>query len=549
MTSKLFLFLGVLVAWAATLQPVGANAYATAQGAHAKGLFFQQLKNPAACLNNGFVYTMELHRGSAPPTLVSSRVDFFNGDAIKIHIKPNITGYAYILLTQGSTGAQTVLFPHPSHPQDNFIEQGKEYVIPPNGLIRFDEHPGEEKLLFILSRKQIDAKAALALTISVSVDKVLADGPDAASGIWASKGEPGKPSSAATYVVKLDPSSIVCADVTLTHLAGGARTDTATAIPPGGTSSPISVSSPATGTRTDTVAAIPPAPTSVPTSVAAPATDSAAAPGTTSTLPVSGSATTAMVPGLAPAARLITDKWALVIGISKYRDSSLNLKAVRKDAVAFTDFLIHDAGFAPSHVITVYDKEATKEKILRTLEELGKKVRGDDLFVFYANGHGSSTSRKTGGNYFLCHDYESGEPVEKQLLMQDLSSTLKSQVPSERIVVILQSCHSGYAKIGAVPSAQSMSDELQGTGRIVATACQGYEASWVLSSGGVFTKALIPNLRRYPKLKEALSHTCEDVIARTERWKVSEQMHPVIKYDLWVGDDAVLMAKPSDPRP
>lgn len=227
----------------------------------------------------------------------------------------------------------------------------------------------------------------------------------------------------------------------------------------------------------------------------------------------------------------------------------MNLKAPLKDAEAFADYLTKDAGFAQSHVVRIYDKEARKKFILSTLSDLGQKIRPDDLFVFYVNCHGSGPTPRTRGNYLLLYDFSGPESYDKQLLMQELSETLRSRIPAERLVLIVQACHSGFAKAGSIPSAELVSEELQGRGRIIATACTGYESSWVYKKGGVFTMALIPNLRRFTKLKEALEHTQADVIAMRESENSRRRMHPVIKYDQWIGDDAVLKAKPIDPIP
>ncbi|MBX9694715.1 MAG: caspase family protein, partial [Cyanobacteria bacterium] len=352
------------------------------------------------------------------------------------------------------------------------------------------------------------------------------------------------------------PLQVVYAELSLKHLpatshtaivAGSSSTaivaDRKATVPGGGAAAPIQL--PDGSPTTTTVATTSTAATTTTATTASTSSESLLPPSTPSTAPALATATGPASTGT-QINRPITDKWAVIVGLSKYKDSSMNLKAPRKDSEAFAEFLINDAGFAQSHVIKIYDKDASREKIMSTLEELGRRMRPDDLFVFYANCHGSST-QKDGGNYLLLWDY--GGSMKKQLLMQELSQTLKTKVPSERIVVIVQACHSGFVKDANFPSPEAVSKDLMGVGRIVATACLGSESSWVYPRGGVFTRALIPNLRKYPKLKEALTHTRDAVIAATEDDKLSQQMHPIIKYDLWTGDDAVLMAVPTAPQP
>lgn len=525
-------------------------------GNFAKDLFLIQLKHQDKVLNNGFMYTLELHRPNQAPVICNAgTTEFYSGDGIKLRINSNFRAHAYIVLTRGSSGKQTVLYPPPAAPQTNTIEPGIECVIPPKGVIRFDQNPGVERLLFILSRHPIDLKKVMSTESGVPIadNSALNSGIE---GIVISNDLSPTSNLASTYVVKSDPAKVVYVELALNHLSVPALPVSSTS----GTQPPVSPPS-------VSVAPVIPAPTSSPTTIPpstiSPTTIPSASPSVISTSTASSPAlpvTAPVIGGTAPPAvvapvtsttrtqinRPVTDKWAVVVALSKYKESHMNLKAPKKDAEAFANFLIEDAGFAPSHVLRIYDKEATRLNIMDTLEQLGQRVRPDDLFVFYANCHGSTTTSR-GENYLLLWDWTGS--YKRQLLMQELSSTLKEKVHSERIVVIVQACHSGYVKDAARLSPEAVTSDLQGIGRIVASACTGEESSWVYSSGGIFTRALIPNLRKYPRLKEALTHTRNDVIEATESERESRQMHPVIKYDLWLGDDAVLMAKPTDPQP
>src|SRR5262249_41710353 len=65
----------------------------------------------------------------------------------------------YILLSSGSRGEQSVLFPEPH--EDNKVERGKDISLPREGYLTFDEHPGIEKVSLLLSRMPTDATAYL----------------------------------------------------------------------------------------------------------------------------------------------------------------------------------------------------------------------------------------------------------------------------------------------------------------------------------------------------------------------------------------------------
>ena len=124
----------------------------------AKGLFFEQLEKPSQNLNTGIRYSIELKRNGKTKR-VSNKFQFRTGDSIRFHVTSNINGFAYILLSSGSRGEQSVLFPDESTKETNRVERGKEYVMPGKGFLTFDENPGTEKLTLLLSRSPINASA------------------------------------------------------------------------------------------------------------------------------------------------------------------------------------------------------------------------------------------------------------------------------------------------------------------------------------------------------------------------------------------------------
>src|SRR5437870_10260519 len=99
------------------------------------------------------------------------------------------------------------------------------------------------------------------------------------------------------------------------------------------------------------------------------------------------------------ASRPIADKWALVIGISRFEDPSLRLKYAAKDAMDFYDFLINQAHFSADHVKLLIDEDATRERVL---DELGDKwlprvALPDDLVLIYVSSHGTPSGVDVGG--------------------------------------------------------------------------------------------------------------------------------------------------------
>ncbi len=87
---------------------------------------------------------------------VNSSTVFRKGDRIRVSLKSNREGYLYVI-NLGSTGRSTMLFPNASTPDgSNLINANQTYDIPPNTFFRFDENPGEETLLVMLSPTPMD---------------------------------------------------------------------------------------------------------------------------------------------------------------------------------------------------------------------------------------------------------------------------------------------------------------------------------------------------------------------------------------------------------
>jgi len=126
-----------------------------------KDLFRTQLNNQKDESNTGVQYWIELKRGSEHMK-VSNKYPFKTGDQVRFHVIPNIDGYAYVLLKNGSRGERAVLFPNERMHEDNHVAHGRDVMIPGDGTyLQFDENPGTEQLSLVVSRAPINATAYL----------------------------------------------------------------------------------------------------------------------------------------------------------------------------------------------------------------------------------------------------------------------------------------------------------------------------------------------------------------------------------------------------
>lgn len=255
----------------------------------------------------------------------------------------------------------------------------------------------------------------------------------------------------------------------------------------------------------------------------------------------------------------IRDKWALVVGISKFKDPSLNLKFPANDAKDFYNFLVTEGKFARDHVKLLLNEQATRQNILELLGDkwLPRAAMPGDLVVIYLSTHGSPSEMDVGGvNYIVAYDTNKDSLYASGIAMQDLSRIIKARVHSDRTLIVMDACHSGATnpeEKGIVRPANVDAEVIsQGTGQMVICSSLPNETSWESKSAqnSVFTKRLLEALRlrgadtsigdAYTYLRDKVK---EDVLR--ERGQLQT---PVLK-SKWDGTDLRLSAAAIEPRP
>ncbi len=85
----------------------------------------------------------------------NNKTTFQSGDAIRFHVMAEVDGFAYVVLQQGSTGSNAVLFPSKETGEKNFLRSQQDYPLPYDDWLAFDEHPGLEKVRIMFSKTEI----------------------------------------------------------------------------------------------------------------------------------------------------------------------------------------------------------------------------------------------------------------------------------------------------------------------------------------------------------------------------------------------------------
>jgi tetratricopeptide (TPR) repeat protein len=249
--------------------------------------------------------------------------------------------------------------------------------------------------------------------------------------------------------------------------------------------------------------------------------------------------------------RPVTGKWALVIGISNFKDSSINLKFAAKDATDFRNFLVSTGNFKADHVKLLTDESASRENIIGMLGEkwLASHVKPDDLVVVYVSSHGSAPADQAGGaNFLVAHDTNKNSLLATGIPMQWLTNIVAEQVHSDRIILILDVCHSGAVSDGqkGLVRAAALDPRLLkiGRGQMILCSSLSDQVSWESKNyeNSVFTRRLIEALQSNGKqttVLEAYKRLKIAVESEVLRDRGNIQT-PLLVNQQWIGSDPVL---------
>lgn len=271
-------------------------------------------------------------------------------------------------------------------------------------------------------------------------------------------------------------------------------------------------------------------------------------------------------------------KWALIVGISDFKDPSQNLQYAAKDAHDFRNFLIKEANFAPDHVKLLTDSQATRDNIVGALGAnwLGTRAKADDLVLVYLSSHASeATTEAKKTNFLVTYDTNQSNLLLNGIPMQWLTAGISKIVKSNRVIVILDVCHAGSAEVQGPDSETNNSsassgesdvggkglkrvggkrgfrdfnlDELLvGKGQILIASSDANQTSYESKNykNGVFTHYLIEGLRQHGA-HTSLSEACNYMNQKVEEEVLRDRQQiqtPVVRQQ-WKGSDVILGAK------
>ena len=141
-----------------------------------------------------------------------------------------------------------------------------------------------------------------------------------------------------------------------------------------------------------------------------------------------------------PNAGAIGDKWAIVIGSSKFKDPTIpGYNTGAKNATDFAAFLTSKCNFPADHVQLLIDESATRAQWANLVGDsfLPRRVKKNDLVVLYFSGYVSSPKEDVSGSTFFCtYDTNRDSLYRSGLEVQELARILKERARGTKALII-----------------------------------------------------------------------------------------------------------------
>jgi len=219
----------------------------------------------------------------------------------------------------------------------------------------------------------------------------------------------------------------------------------------------------------------------------------------------------------------LDNAYAIIIGIGN------DLPASARDAIAIKSLLSNTdlAGYKDENISLLIDKEATRDNILKSFDDLIAKVNEDSsVFLFYS-GHGGtytdndilelehqgeplkSDEENETHYYWVPNNFNVKKYRETWILADELKEKIQ-KLKTRRLILFLDCCHAeGMTKAGPELNSSSLKDRLMspegimhriddGKGMSIISACRAEEKSWIIpedAENSVFTNCLLEALR------------------------------------------------------
>jgi hypothetical protein len=165
-----------------------------------------------------------------------------------------------------------------------------------------------------------------------------------------------------------------------------------------------------------------------------------------------------------PPERLTAEKYAVIVGVAKYKNSTgglSNLRFADRDAMSFYDFLLSPQGgsFKRENVKLLLNEDATSQNLRSALFTFLTKPREQDLVLLYFAGHGSPDPNDKRNLYLLTYDTQLDDMGGTAFPMWQLQDVFVRIIKAKRVITFTDSCHS-YGVSGQLYGGSEKSNNL-----------------------------------------------------------------------------------------
>ena len=145
--------------------------------------------------------------------------------------------------------------------------------------------------------------------------------------------------------------------------------------------------------------------------------------------------------------RAAGDKYAVVVGIARYSDSSGGITSLQfsdRDAQEFRDFLLSPGGgsFPKDNVRLLLNEDATSQNVRSALFTFLTKAQPQDEVVLYIAGHGAPDPNDPRNLYLLTYDTKLDDMGGTAFPMWQLQDVFTRVLKAKRVVTFADTCHS-----------------------------------------------------------------------------------------------------------
>jgi uncharacterized caspase-like protein len=163
--------------------------------------------------------------------------------------------------------------------------------------------------------------------------------------------------------------------------------------------------------------------------------------------------------------------YAVIVGVSNYQSSSLNLKWAEEDALDVYDALRASKGWETDNITLLTNGSATRDGIKAALAGLAKRVGPNDHVLFYFSGRGSYGPDEPPfdegdglDEYLIPYDGQANSTARD--LSDDALEGLLASLPTDSVLVVIDA---GFTGTGSrAPLEKEKFAQRPGNGRSIA---------------------------------------------------------------------------------